>query len=119
MCIFFPVLAIERHIDNRFYSSHIETSCVHTNAVRVRPWDVKRFHTTVSTKVVFGIVGAKGIQRKCVVTLIKLKSIARDNEMLIVLNLLNGTVAGMSLQSGRRPNGPAYSPTVTAAGMCA
>ena len=92
---------------------------MHTNAVRVRSWDIKRFHTTVSTKVVFGIVGAKGIERKCVVTLIKLKSIARDNEMLIVLNLTNGTVAGMGLKGGRRTNGPAYSATVTAAGMSA
>src|SRR2546423_11243922 len=99
-----PCAAIQRSNRQLLDRFRIDTSCVHADAIRMRPWHVERFDAAHGTEQVLGRVSIEAVGPERVAAGKQFKSIGRDHEVQVTGLAANGAVAFGYAQPLRRDN---------------
>lgn len=91
--LLFPVLTIKVFHRDMFYSSRIQTVRSDTVSIWIRPRRVKALHPTRSTEGVLRLVCIKRVCGQIVFALYESELWFRNNEVLVLLFVTNGTIA--------------------------
>ena len=112
-----PFAAIQRSNRQLLDRFRIDTSCVHADAIRMRPRHVERFDAAHGTEQVLGRVSIEAVGPKRVAAAKQFKSIGRDHEVQVTGLAANGAVAFGYAQPLRRDDLKSDTTTMTTTAM--